>query len=193
MKTVEFNEMLRSNRIYLFRLADASRIIGKSKQYASLFLSRDKEIRRAIKGLYYTKDATEYEVASAILNPSYVSLVSALRFYNLTEQIPNIIYVVSYKRHRPVLDLNGYRVEFVTVKKSVFYGYEKSDRATVATPEKAVMDMLYLNRFTEYAYEAIEKRKIDRKKLLDYAMMTNDEGFVQKIKAELSELGGVRK
>lgn len=186
MKTVEFNDMLRTNRIYLFTLADAMRLIGKPKQYTSLFLSRNKKIRMATRGLYYTEDATEYEVASAILNPSYISLISALRFHNLTEQIPHVIYVVSYKRHRPLPDLNGYGVEFVTINKRMFYGYEKIDGATVATPEKAVVDMLYLNRFAEYAYEAIEEGRVDSKKLLYYAVMSNDKRLIRAVKVKLS-------
>ncbi len=187
MKTTEFNKMLRSSRIYLFTLADAARLLDKSRKYTSLFLMRNEDIKRAEKGLYYTDGATEYEVASAILNPSYISLISALRFHNLTEQIPHIIYVVSYKRHRSVPNLNGFEVEFVTVKKGMFYGYEKNDGAMVATPEKAVVDMLYLNKFTEYAYEAIDEGRVNPERLLKYATISKDERIVRIIKAKLAE------
>lgn len=187
MQTAEFNKMLRYNHIYMFTLADAARLLDKPKQYASLFLSRNKDVKMAERGLYYTEGATEYEVASALLNPSYISLVSALRFHNLTEQIPHIIYMVSYKRHRPVPYLNGYEVEFVTVKKGMFYGYEKNDGAMVATPEKAVIDMLYLDRFADYAYEAIEERRVDPDRLLKYAVMSKDDKIIRAVKARLAE------
>lgn len=189
MKTAEFNELLHSKRISVFTLSDASRLIGKPRRYASLFLSRDKAVKMAGRGLYYTGDATEYEVASATLVPSYISLISALRFHNLTEQIPNIMYLVSYKRHRPLPDIDGYRLEFIAVKKSMFYGYEKSDGAMVATPEKAVLDMLYLRRFIEYADEAIESGKVDKKRLMAYAAMSRDEKLAHEVKERLSGRG----
>jgi len=187
MKTTEFNKMLRYNRIYLFTLADAARLLDKPRKYTSLFLMRNKDIKRAKKGLYFTEGATEYEVASAILNPSYISLISALRFHNLTEQMPHIIYVVSYKRHRPEPNLNGFEVEFITVKKDMFYGYEKKDGTMVATPEKAVVDMLYLNKFIEYAYEAIEEGRVNPERLLKYAIMSKDERIVRIVRAKLAE------
>lgn len=186
MKTAEFNEMLHSKRISVFTLGDASRLIGKPRRYASLFLSRDKAVRMAGRGLYYTDDATEYEVASATLVPSYISLISALRFHNLTEQIPNIMYLVSYKRHRPLPNIDGYRLEFIAVKKSMFYGYEKSDGAMVAAPEKAVLDMLYLRRFVEYADEAIESGGVDKRRLMAYAIMSRDEKLVHEVRGRLS-------
>lgn len=171
MKTTEFNEYLYRNNIHVFTIADAAKIIGKPKAYASLFLFRDRALKRAVRGIYYTKYATEYEVASNIVYPSYISLISALRFYNLTEQIPNTIYVVTTKRHRPIDDLNGYRVEFRNVKKERMFGYRKTDGAFVADPEKAVIDMIYLNLFSEYAYEALEGRKLDLGKLYRYIEM----------------------
>ena len=171
MKTSEFNEYLSSNGIHLVTIADTARIIGKSKAYASLFLFRDKALKLAERGLYYTRDATEYEIASNIIYPSYVSLISSLRFHNLTEQIPNTIYIVTTKRHAPIADINGYRVEFRNVKKGMMFGYRKVDGAFVADPEKAIIDMIYFNIFYEYADEMLEKNKVDLSTLSRYLAM----------------------
>jgi predicted transcriptional regulator of viral defense system len=171
MKTTEFNSYLSKNNIHVFTIADAAKIIGKSKAYTALFLFRNKALKSVERGIYYTKDAGEYEVASNIVYPSYISLISALRFYNLTEQMPNIIYVITTKRHKPIEDMDGYRIEFKNVKKAMMFGYRKVDDAFVADPEKAVIDMLYLNLFTEYADEALENKKADLGKLFKYASM----------------------
>lgn len=171
MKTTEFNEYLSRNNIHVFTVADAAKIIGKPKGYTSLFLFRNKALKRAERGIYYTKDASEYEIASNIVYPSYVSLISALRFHNLTEQIPNTIYVITTKRHKPIEDLNGYRVEFKNIKKDRMFGYRKIDDAFVADPEKAVIDMIYLNLFREYADEAVENRRINQDILFKYIKM----------------------
>jgi len=171
MKTSEFNEYLSRNNIHVFTVADAAKIIGKSRAYTSLFLFRNKALRLAERGLYYTKDATEYEIASNIVYPSYISLISSLRFHNLTEQIPNIIYVVTTKRHKPIGDINGYRVEFKNIKKEMMFGYRKIDGAFVADPEKAIIDMVYLNLFNEYADEALEGNKVNLSTLSKYIGM----------------------
>ncbi len=182
MKSREFNDFLSSNKITVFRLADAAKIIGKERGYAALFLSRNPNIKGAVGGIYYTKEATEYEVASRIVYPSYVSLISALRFHNLTEQMPRIIYVLSHKRHRPIPDLNGFKVEFKRIKKEMMYGYRRVDDVFVADPEKAVIDMLYLNEFVEYAEEAIELGKLDYNLLEDYATRSGVKALEHRVK-----------
>jgi predicted transcriptional regulator of viral defense system len=164
MKTEEFNRILQSNGINVFSLEDASRIIGKPKHYTTVFLRRDRIVKRAANGIYYTPDASSYEIASSIVEPSYVSLISALRFYNITEQIPNTVYVLSSRRHRNI-GISDTKVEFIKVRPSLMYGYKKVDGAMVADPEKAIIDMLYLGKFEEYAEEAIENRKVNREKL----------------------------
>lgn len=181
MKTIEFNEYLVRNNIEVFSINEAARIIGKAKNYTSLFLFRNKKIKLAEKGLYYRKDANEYAVATRVVYPSYVSLVSALRLHNITEQIPNIIYVVSSKRHRKIKSLNGYGVEFRTVKKKLMYGYRKIDNIFVADVEKAVVDMLYLNSFVEYAEEAVLNNSVDTKKLLHYAKLSKVNAIIKKV------------
>ena len=180
MKTEEFNRMLQSNGIGVFTLEDASRLIGKPKHYATVFLRRDRIIKRAANGVYYTPEANNYEIASSIVEPSYVSLISALRFYNITEQIPNTIYVLSSKRHGSI-NIGGVRVEFVKVKQSLMYGYKKVDGAMMAEPEKAIIDMLYLGRFEEYAEEAIEGAKISSEKLLRFAELAGDKSLAKRV------------
>lgn len=182
MKSSEFNDFLAKERIRVFGLADAARIIGKDRKYTTLFLSRNSKIRSAVGGIYYTENATEYDIASRIVYPSYVSLISALRFHNLTEQMPHIIYVLSYKRHRPIPDLKGFRVEFKRIKKEMMYGYGRVDDVFVASPEKAVIDMIYLNEFVDYAEEAIESGKLDYPLLEEYAARSGVKTLENKVK-----------
>lgn len=185
MRTEAFNDYLRSHKISVLSVYAAAKIISMPLAYASKFLARDRYLRRAERGLYYTRDADEYEAASRMLFPSYVSLVSALRFHNLTEQIPRRIYVIGLRQHKTIQDLNGYVVEFIKVKKGLMYGYRKVDGTFVADPEKAVIDMLYLNRFIEYAEEAVESGRMDRKKLERYSAMSGVKEIARRMEAML--------
>jgi len=187
MKTYDFNSFLLKNNIRVFTLDDATRILAKDKHYSAIFLARDKWIKKTIRGIYCTPEASIYEIATSIISPSYVSLISALRFYNLTEQIPNIVYVVSKKQHKWI-ELNGTRIEFLKVKPEIMYGYAKVDDAFVADPEKAVVDMLYLGRFEEYALEAIESGKLNYEKLARYAELSGGKKIMQIIQKTLLEV-----
>ena len=180
MKTEEFNRMLQVNGIRVFTLEEAARIINKPKHYTTVFLRRDRIIKRAANGVYYTPEASNYEIASSVVEPSYVSLISALRFYNITEQIPNTIYVLSTARHKDVY-IDGVRVVFKRVRPSLMYGFSKVDGAMVADPEKAIVDMLYLGMFEEYAEEAIESGKVSWKKLLMFAELSGSKSLVKRV------------
>ncbi len=183
MRAERFNDYLREHKLHVFSIYDAAKLISKRRAYASKFLASDRYIKRAERGLYYTMDASEYEVASRIAFPSYISLVSALRFYNLTEQIPHIIFVMAAVQHRPMHNLGGFEVKFKKLKRELFYGYGKADGAMIADPEKAVIDMIYLNEFVEYAEEAVEERNLDIAKLRDYALRTGSGGIARKVEA----------
>ncbi len=186
MRTEVFNDYLRSHKIFVLSVYDAAKIISMPFAYASKFLSMDSYLMRAERGVYYTKDANEYEAASRILFPSYISLISALRFHNLTEQIPRRIYVIGMRQHKTIRNLNGYVVEFSKIKKELMYGYRKVDGVFVADPEKAVVDMLYLNRFVEYAEEAVQSGNLDREKLERYADRSGVKEIFKRIWAMLN-------
>ena len=72
------------------------------------------------------------------------------------------------------------------------YGYARVDDAFVADPEKAVVDMLYLGRFEEYALEAIESGKLNYEKLDRYAELSGSKKIiktVRKVTLEASKEG----
>lgn len=77
--------------------------------------------------------------------PAYVSLQSALFHHGLIEQIPAVIYAVTPARPRrlrtPVATISFHRMP-----PELFKGFEllPGSDAKVATPEKALFDLLYL-------------------------------------------------
>ncbi len=187
MKTIDFNDWLRRHKIYVFKLSTAAIIIGKSKKYTQKFLSNNRFVKKLQNGLYYTDNANEYEVASNIIYPSYIGLISALRYRNLTEQMPSVIYVISLKQHKSIKSLNGYEIVFKKIKKSLMYGYERKENVFVSTPEKTIIDILYFKRFKEYAEDVIEQRNFERKKLIDYLKMVEDKDLVREARGMLHD------
>jgi predicted transcriptional regulator of viral defense system len=100
--------------------------------------------------------------------PSYVSLQTALHYHGLIEQIPAMIYVVSLGRARTI------RTRFGTfsvhrVAPDLFGGFEVLEGGVkMATPEKALVDVLYLSATRNRTFAALPEvelpRTFDRRK-----------------------------
>ena len=77
--------------------------------------------------------------------PSYVSFQSALFFHGMISQIPHVIHVASLAQTRTVgTSLGTFSIH--RLAPSFFGGYEtvKTSGVRLATPEKALLDTLYL-------------------------------------------------
>jgi len=86
-------------------------------------------------------------VANRLQRASYVSLQSALAFYGLIPEIVNI--TVSITAGRPERSETPLGIfEFRHIKSNLLFGYQMTDlggqSALVATPEKALLDLVYL-------------------------------------------------
>ena len=88
-------------------------------------------------------------VANRLVRPSYVSLQSALATYGLIpEYVPHVTSVTPRRPGLKQTPLGQY--EFRHLQPSLFFGYRQEDvgegqQAFIATPEKALLDLLYLH------------------------------------------------
>ena len=119
-------------------------------------------------------------VANHLLKASYVSLQSALAFYGL---IPDTIQrILSVGAGRPVrFETQMGTYEYRHVKTEVLRGYRMMDlhgqQALVATPEKAILDLVYLQTGGD-SKEFIEELRLQNMELLNLdALRLQVEGF----------------
>ena len=76
--------------------------------------------------------------------PAYISLQSALFHHGLIEQVPAVIYAVTFGRTRRVATPTA-TVSLHHLPADLFSGFELNpDGAKMAIPEKALFDLLYL-------------------------------------------------
>lgn len=131
--------------------ADAVLALGASRSAVTQILKRLAAaglLERVRHGLWAVDPALDPLVLPEYLTapfPSYVSFQSALFFHGMVSQIPTVIYVASLAQTRTVHTSKGtYSIHRLTPR--FFGGYEIAEPSGVhlATPEKALLDTLYL-------------------------------------------------
>ena len=88
--------------------------------------------------------------------PAYVSLQSALYLHGMISQVPAITYAVSLARTRRFATPLG-TVSLHHVQPAFFFGFEAAGLAggRLATPEKALIDFLYLTQARSRLFRAL--------------------------------------
>lgn len=170
MQYSEFLSILKANGIAVFTVSEAAKMLGKTNQYAAKFLQNREGIEHIEKGKYCVSGASEDAIASHIAYPSYISLISALRYYGLTTQIPAEKYVITTARHKPLL-FHKYLIRFIKVDKRLMFGFGEVNGVSVASPEKALVDTLYLKKemwYGEEFEEGLRRGVISINKMEDY-------------------------
>lgn len=118
------------------------------------------------------KNKTDYSLyfANRIYRPSYISLHTALSFYGMIpEAVVQITSVTSLKTTSFANDFGEY--SYKNVKENLMFGYELKPMADnrimqFATPEKALLDLLYLYPFYNNEQE-LEELRLDEDYLHD--------------------------
>jgi predicted transcriptional regulator of viral defense system len=142
---------LESGRI-LFSVQQLSNLIGKPRPIATVYSSRLVNMgiaSRILKGrIAFEKD--DFAIATQLIEPSYVSLDSALLFHGIINQITKNIECVTTRNSINYKDLG---IRYHKIPKRLFFGYKRHSRGRsyvfVAEPEKALVDGLYLNIYSK--------------------------------------------
>jgi predicted transcriptional regulator of viral defense system len=108
------------------------------------------QLRRGLYSIappYQKKQPHPFLIANHLQKASYVSVQSALAFYGFIPEIVNVTTSVSTGRpERLVTPLGIY--DFRHIKTEYLFGYQLIDlvdqKALVASPEKALLDLIYL-------------------------------------------------
>ncbi len=121
------------------------------------------------KGLYansFSLPSLE-EAAGVLYPPCYISLESALFMHGISEQTPHVLTCISTNKTKTFHTDIG-EIAYSHVKKELFFGYEFSDQSFLASPEKAALDYVYIQRkngcapsMDEWNWESLDKDKIN--------------------------------
>lgn len=174
-------EMLKGNDLEVFSAKDLRLLLqlNKTQTYNLIKSLKNKGHIELIKsGLYCTKGTDERVIASRIVHPSYISFLSALNYYGLSDQFPVKITLATTKRkkHRDYI--------FVTLGKDRFFGYMKINKIIIAEKEKALIDSLYLPKYAGGIKEVMRcfrEAEFDKKKLYNYALRMDTKSVIRRL------------
>lgn len=174
----------------VFNLKILKEIINKNKDYAKLVLFRlkkDKLIKEIEKNKYTTQN-DPFIIASNIIWPSYISCWSALRYYNLTEQLPETFSVITPKtRKKRKIEFDNVKIVFIKIALKYFFGYKKEIyngfEIFIADKEKALIDSALLKKisFSEIC-DIIKnnKKEIDFNLFLSYLIKIRNKALIKR-------------
>jgi len=151
MRLVDVLAALGSMDAPAFTTRQAATRLRVSNSHASVLLARlaaAGHLVRLHRGVWAAPGAVDPLALPELLTapfPAYVSLQSALYLHGMISQIPAVTYAVTLARTRRIATPLGV-VSLHHVQPSFFFGFEDTARpgARLATPEKALVDFLYL-------------------------------------------------
>jgi len=135
----------------VFRLKDVAMMTGETS-FNSLntklnYYVRTGRLQNPRKGLYCKVNYNLQELACRIYSPAYISLEYVLQQAGVVFQYDSRFTVLSYLRREIQIDNNVY--SFRKIRGDLLVssqGVEQQDNiTTIATPERAFLDILYLN------------------------------------------------
>lgn len=152
MQIIEALNQIQQLDISAFSTNDAAACWKVSREYASQILSRLAKAKQLIhlkKNFWAIPSKINRFNLPEILSapqPCYLSLQTALYLHNFIDQIPHIIYAITIGRTRKITTPLA-TVSFHHVDLSFFFGFEQNLKTGInmATPEKALIDFLYLS------------------------------------------------
>ncbi len=170
MRLVDVHAQLLGMKETVFETSDAAACLKIENSHASKLLSRLELSGHLVslkRGLWAFKDRVEPLALPGYLTspfPCYISLQSALYYHGMISQIPAVNYAISIARTKRYETALG-TVSIHHVHPSFFFGFETTRKgaARIATPEKSLIDFLYLSPAKSHLFQALPELEIPKK------------------------------
>lgn len=103
---------------------------------------------------YLLKNTDDFTRSNFLYQPSYVSLESALSFYSIITQFTYEITAVNPRKTKKI-EVDEKLFSYSQILPKYYFGYEAKNGFLIATPEKALLDYIYM------AERGLRKMEID--------------------------------
>jgi predicted transcriptional regulator of viral defense system len=182
MRTFELNNTEKN----ILSIEDISKLLSINKESAKVTANRyvkQNQLIRLKRNFYITpakfeklKEEDYFTLANMLQVPSYISLATALSYYNIsTQQMQDIIESIAIKRTAN-FEVKNVEFKFFLIKKNLYTDFFLEKHFFIAAPEKALADSVYLTALGKYNcdFEATDFSKLNKQRINSIIERTND-------------------
>jgi len=168
---------LKKIKKFWFGYEDIARALGISAASARVTASRYARqgiLLRMKKNMYVLKEVwnaagreDKFQLANMGQVPSYISLMTALDYYEITTQMQRDFFEsVAVKRSKEII-MDGSVFRYVKLAANLYNEFKKEKNFFIATPEKALLDAFYLMSYGRYRLDlsSLDAAKLDRREI----------------------------
>lgn len=160
-----------------FGYEDISRTLAISKASAKITATRYVKqgiLLRVKRNLYVLRDvwaAADRDIRLQVVNigqvPSYISLMTALDYYEITTQVQRDYFESIALKRSKVINVGGSVFKYIKIAPDLYNGFKREKDFFISTPEKALLDSFYLMSYGRYSLDlsSLDRDKLDRQEL----------------------------
>ncbi len=190
---MKFKELNRIEKLY-FGYEEIARVFGISPASARVAASR--YIRQGLllrikKNVYVRREVwnaagveDKFLLANLGQVPSYISLTTAMEYYEITTQVQRDFFESVVIKRTKEINLNGSIFRYTKIASDLYLDFKKEKGFFIATPEKALLDALYLMTYGRYSLDIssldISKLDMDRLVLMSVAFPLKTRNMLKK-------------
>jgi len=189
MKYLEFEKSLKNKTVFTYN--DIRKIAPAFQRRQLVEWQKAGYIIKIRNGYYCFSDQEKneqllYHFANQLYKPSYISLVSAMSYYNLIpEAVFNITSVGTLKTAQ--FDTPYGRFDYSNIKPSLFFGYQlvtsNSTTLKIAEPEKMILDYCYLIKPT--SIQNFKSLRINKEEIIKLINITKFDAYLSVYKSPI--------
>ncbi|MEX1014886.1 MAG: hypothetical protein WDZ80_07050 [Candidatus Paceibacterota bacterium] len=140
-------------------------LLSKLKRNIFLIASKEKAL----------SEENLFEIANYLQVPSYVSFGSALSYYDLSTQQQRFFVESAGLKRTASYHTDQLSFTYTKLKKDFYSGFIRKENRFIATPEKALADVIYMVSIGRYScdFDAINFKKIDGEIMTALLQKTN--------------------
>jgi len=192
---MRLKELNRIKKLY-FGYEEIARVFGISPSSAKVTASRYVRqglLLRMKKNVYVRREVwnaagieDKFLLANLGQVPSYISLMTALEYYEITTQVLRDFFESIAVKRTKEIHLNGCFFRYTKVAGDLYYGFKKEKGFFIATPEKALLDAFYLMSYGRYS---LDISALDASKFVRSEVKRLSIGFPLKTRKMLKKYG----
>jgi len=174
---MEYQKLRSLRKLIFFRIEDLVNLFGVRPESAHVLCARyvkDGLFVRIKNNFYVLEESWErllagdfFKISNYLQVPSYISFMTALSYYEISTQVQRDFFESASLKRSAKFSARGVDFNFYKLKKKYYFGFIKKNDLFIATPEKALVDSIYLDSFGKYSVDAssLDLRKIDKDKV----------------------------